>query len=334
MKTKKIAEVSRAAAYIHSICVSRDITHVIDMGSGQGYLAITLAHLFPHLKILAIDGSETQMKGSQAFAASLKIPSGALTHTVHWIDGSPALGTEIENWAKGEKCILVGLHACGSLSEHMLRYFGTIPCIEALAVIGCCYNHIVPRSPTCPTGFPISSVLRGNNVTLSPTALMTACQAPNNWGKGEIDQTKEQEGSIFSKRRLYRAILEKILFDKGINIDAAGRPAWGIRKGDVANFTKFAHRAMECLGINTTEIPEAELVSYEERYRNCEGQIAILWTLSVLCHKVIESVIAMDRYYYLVHDLGVQGDVFPIFDFQVSPRNLIIVADKTKCHGA
>ncbi|KAM0415559.1 hypothetical protein ACHAPD_006760 [Fusarium lateritium] len=36
MKTKKIVEVSTAAAYIHSVCQTNNITHVIDMGSGQG----------------------------------------------------------------------------------------------------------------------------------------------------------------------------------------------------------------------------------------------------------------------------------------------------------
>ncbi|KAI9149891.1 Protein RRNAD1 [Paramyrothecium foliicola] len=329
MNTKKIKEVSKAAYYIHSVCQRKGIARIVDMGSGQGYLSVTLAHLFPHLSILAIDGSESQIVGSQSFAADLGIPDSRLKHMAHWIDGSDTLAIKISKWARGESCMLVGLHACGNLSEHMLGHFAASPCIEALAAIGCCYNHIVPRSPSHPEGFPISMPLRKNNVTLSPTALMTACQAPNNWQK-PTTKNLEDENSVFSRRRLYRTILEKLFFDKGIKVDGAGgRPAWGTRKGDLADFTKFAHRAMDCLGVDKALIPTPELLAYEERYRAYGGRIAILWTLSVLCCKVIESLIVMDRYWYLIGKNIEEVDVFPIFDVKISPRNLIIVAEKS-----
>lgn len=329
MTPKKIAEVSRAAAYIHQVCQSKGINRVIDMGSGQGHLSIRLAYLFPDLKVLSIDGSKSQVAGSKATAAALNIPDNRLEHMEHWIDGSPALADCIEKWAEGESCILVGLHACGSLSEHMLRYFTTIPCIKALGVVGCCYNHIVPLSPSCPNGFPISSTMRKHNLTLSPTALMTGCQAPNNWGRQDTEGGQE-EASSFAKRRLYRAILQKAFFDKGVKVRAVdGRwPGWGIRKGDVADFATFARRAMQYLNVNDDEISTEELVAYEERYGDCEGQIAILWALGSLCSKVVESVVAMDRYWFLKEQKAEEVDIIPIFDFKVSPRNFMIVAEK------
>ncbi|KAH8895196.1 hypothetical protein GQ53DRAFT_714806 [Thozetella sp. PMI_491] len=328
MKTKKIAEISRAVAYIQDICQSRNITHIVDMGSGQGYLSVSLAYLFPQLRVLAIDGSKSQVAGSQAFAASLGLSESRLRHVVHWIDGTSTLDTMIEEWAGPEKCMLVGLHACGSLAEHMIRYFTTVPSIVSLAAIGCCYNHIVARSASHPSGFPISLALRQHNVALSPTALMTGCQAPNNWEKRDTEAALPPEKSAFGKRRVYRAIMEKLLFDKGIKVDTDTRPAWGTRKGDLVDFTTFARRAMDCLAINYEKISTEELVAYEERYRKCEGQIAILWTLSVLCCKIVESVIALDRYWYLVEQSADQVDIVPIFDFKVSPRNLMIVAEK------
>ncbi|KAM3564007.1 hypothetical protein ARSEF4850_002053 [Beauveria asiatica] len=328
MKNKKSAEVARATKLIRDICKSRGIWRVVDMGSGQGYLSISLAYLFPELQVLAIDGSETQVAGSQAFAESLGIPHRRLMHTVHWIDGSSLLAQKVQEWAAGEKCILVGLHACGSLSEHMIRYFAATPCLDALAVVGCCYNHIVPQSSACPEGFPISAALRNRNVTLSPTALMTGCQAPNNWPRADGNTS-----SVFGRRRLYRAMLEKALYDHGIHAvgkDGSGRPAWGIRKGDMASFTAFAHRAMNCLQVDAAQRPtDEQLRTYEEQYQGWEGRIAILWTLSVLCCKVVESVIAVDRYRFLMERQGVQAvDVVPLFDVKVSPRNLMIVATK------
>ncbi|KAF4922492.1 Protein RRNAD1 [Colletotrichum viniferum] len=323
MKTKKIDEVSVATAYIQGVCQANNITRIIDMGSGQGYLSVSLAYLYPNLRVLAIDGSESQIAASRSCAASLGIED-RIQHLLRYIDGTGPLADEIAAWAGGEKCMLVGLHACGNLSEHMLRYFTTIPFIEVLGAVGCCYNHIVPLSDSCPNGFPISAKMRDRKLTLSATALMTGCQAPNNWEKA--DPSKEE--SVYSKRRFYRALLEKVFFDKNIQLDNEDRPVWGIRKGDMASFTKYASRAINYLGIDRNEISDAELLKYEARYRNYEGKVAILWTLSVLCCKVVESAIALDRYWFLIENGAQHVDVIPIFDYMISPRNLMLVADK------
>ncbi|KAJ4141798.1 hypothetical protein NW768_001016 [Fusarium equiseti] len=324
MKTKKIAEVSTAAAYIHSVCQANNITHVIDMGSGQGYLSISLAYLFPELHVLAIDGSESQIAASKACASSLGIPESRIQHMRRYIDGTPPLTDEIAAWAGGERCMLVGLHACGNLSDHMLRYFTTVPFIVRLGAVGCCYNHIVPRSTTCSEGFPISAKMREKNVSLSGTALMTGCQAPNNWERA--DPSKEE--SVYSKRRFYRALLEKILHDKGIELDKEVRPTWGVLNGDMASFNQFARRALRHLSIDESKVSDADLVAYEERYQGYEGKVAILWTLSVLCCKIIESVIALDRYLFLVENGGQGVDIAAIFNYKISPRNLMLIANK------
>lgn len=326
METKKLNEVSVAAPYIHSICQASGITHVIDMGSGQGYLSNTLAYLFPSLRVLAIDGSEAQIAGSKAFATSLGITEDRIQHLVRYIDGSMTLASEIDAWAGGQKCLLVGLHACGNLSEHMLRYFAACHSITHLAAVGCCYNHIVMRSDSCPDGFPISERLRKRNVTLTPTALMAGCQAPNNWARTDLTQPK----SIYSKKQFYRSLLEKMFHDKGIQIK--DKPNWGIRKSDLANFESFTRRAMGCLGVDQNTISKMDIAEYETQYASHEGRISILWTLSLLCCKAIESVIALDRYWFLVEHEARNVDVVPIFEYKISPRNLMMVAEKPhKC---
>lgn len=357
MKTKKMDEVADAAAYIHEVCQRSEITHIIDMGSGQGYLSVTLAYLFPSFRILAIDGSASQIAGSRAFATSLGISEDRLKHVLCYVDGSSSLIDEISAWANGHSCLLTGLHACGRLSEHMVRYFTQCPFITRLAAVGCCYNHIVPRSETCPEGFPISKKMRRLNVTLSATALMTGCQAPNNWQKPDL----ASRSSPYSKKQFFRALLEKLFHDKGIDVHLtydghatpveagnkttqsarsgslppAGsrtQPNWGIRKGDLASFEKFTRRAMFCLDVFPGQIPTEDIQLYEDRFREFEGRIAILWTLSVLCCKAVESVIALDRYWFLVEHHAEFVDVVPIFDYKVSPRNLMIVAQKASNH--
>jgi hypothetical protein len=332
MNTKKTAEVAAAAAHIEQACRANGITNVIDMGSGQGYLSVSLAFLFPHLRVLAIDGSESQIAGSKAFAASVGIidaethgDSGRLCHLHRWIDGKAPLAAEMEAWAGGQRCMLVGLHACGQLSEHMIRYFSKLPWITALGAVGCCYNHIVPYSAACPDGFPISTRLRRTGVALSPTAMMTGCQAPNNWPRTDLTRGEE---SIYTKRRFYRTLLEKILCDKGIKWGQEDRPTWVSGKGDHASFEIFAIRAMRSLKIPPEKITADEMRAYQERYTGHESKVAILWTLSVLCCKIVESAIVMDRYWFLVEQGINHVDVLPIFDYRTSPRNLMIVSNK------
>lgn len=327
MNTKKEAEVSLALAHIRDVCKRKDITRVVDMGSGQGYLSVSAAYLLPELRVLSIDGSESQVSGAQLFAKSLAIPEHRLRHLVSWIDGSMAVADVIREWAGDDDCLLVGLHACGSLSEHMIRYFTAIPRIVGIAVVGCCYNHIVARSTANPDGFPISNAMRKRGFELSATALMTGCQAPNNWPKPNNQEMKGTQ-SIFAKRHLYRAVFEKLLYDKGMASAASSRLNWGIRKGDMATFTKFARRAMLALGIEKESILDEELEKYIIIFMSRENETAILWTLGVICSKVVESAIALDRCMFLSENKAFDIDLVPIFDMALSPRNMMIVGYK------
>jgi hypothetical protein len=153
---------------------------------------------------------------------------------------------------------------------------------------------------------------------------MTGCQAPNNWERTELTKAP----STYAKRHFYRAVLEKLFFDKRIQFSSSERLVWGIRKGDLTSFLNFARRAMHSLGVDKDLISDDEIIVYESTYRDFEGKIAIMWTLSVMCCKIVESIIAMDRYWYLIEQGADQVDVVPIFDYKVSPRNLMMVASK------
>lgn len=321
MVTKKLAEVRAGARYIDHICKTHNISRVVDIGSGQGYLSLTLAAVCG-VKVLAVDGSEKQIQGSilAAQQAGL-IENDHITHLTRFVTGSDELRTEIALWAQGERCLLTGLHACGSLSEHMIRLSTTVPCITHLAVVGCCYNHINPVSLKNPNGFPISSYMRTNKLNLSTSALITGCQAPTNW--------THNPDSIFARKHWYRAVLEKLLHDKKLVQEGSQRPVWGIRNGDLKSFTAYTSRALSSLKLEIGEdVTKQEIVEYEERYKHRMAETAILWTLSVLLCRVVESVIALDRISFLREAGMEEVDVLPIFEYRESPRNLMIVASK------
>lgn len=320
MVTKKLAEVRAGARYINHACKNHGITRVVDVGSGQGYLSLTLAAVCG-LRVLAIDGSSKQIEGSQAAAQKAGLIEGdQITHLTRFVTSTDEIGAEIETWAAGEKCLLTGLHACGSLSEHMIRLSTTVPCISRLAVVGCCYNHISPLSISNPLGFPISSFMRMKNLALSTSALITGCQAPTNW--------THDPDSLFGRKHWYRAVLEKLLYDKKL-ANQGQRTVWGIRNGDLRSFPAYAARALQSLKLEIgKDVAEEEITEYGERYRNRTAETAILWTLSVMLCRVVESAIALDRVFFL-QEAGLQNvDALPVFNYKESPRNLMIVATK------
>jgi hypothetical protein len=320
MVTKKLAEVRAGARYINHICKSHGITRVVDIGSGQGYLSLTLAAVCG-LRVLAIDGSSKQIDGSCAAARQAGLIEGdQITHLTRFVTSADGIGAEVETWAAGERCLLTGLHACGSLSEHMIRLSTTVPCITHLAVVGCCYNHISPLSDMNSLGFPISSFMRVNKLKLSASALITGCQAPTNW--------THKPDSLFGRKYWYRAVLEKLLYDKKL-ASQGPRPVWGIRTCDLRNFGAYAARALHSLKLEVgKDITEENIAEYEERYQGRAAETAILWTLSVLLCRIVESVIALDRVFFL-QETGLENiDILPIFNYQESPRNLMIVASR------
>ncbi|KAG9693557.1 hypothetical protein KCU95_g14173, partial [Aureobasidium melanogenum] len=258
MVTKKLAEVRAGARYINHICKTHNITRVVDIGSGQGYLSLTLAAVCG-LRVLAIDGSEKQIQGSRTAAQQAGlVENDNVTHLTRFVTGTDGLGKEIASWAQGERCLITGLHACGSLSEHMIRLSTTVQCITHLAVVGCCYNHINPASTENPKGFPISSFMRTNELNLSTSALITGCQAPTNW--------IHNPDSIFARKHWYRAVLEKLLHDKKLVQEGNQRPVWGIRNGDLKSFTAYTSRALSSLKLEIgKDVTEQEIVEYEER---------------------------------------------------------------------
>lgn len=322
MVTKKLAEVKAGARYINHICKTYGITRVVDIGSGQGYLSLTLAAVC-NLKVLAIDGSASQIQGSKQAAQQAGLVEGEdITHLVRYITGSSdELGEEISTWAKGEKCLLTGLHACGSLSEHMLRLSTAVSCVTYTAVVGCCFNHITPLSSARPQGFPISKYMRENGLKLSASALVTGCQAPTNW--------THTPNSTFGRKFWYRAVLEKLLWDKGLLPQGSQRPVWGIRTGDLVSFAAYTHRAMSSLKLTLgVDITEQEIEDYEEKFQDRKGEIAILQTLSVLLCRVVESIIALDRVFYL-QEAGMKEVGWEmVFEYESSPRNIMVVGRK------
>jgi hypothetical protein len=135
----------------------------------------------------------------------------------------------------GDKSLLaMSIHSCGNLSHFGVRSLLSNPSVQAIAIVGCCYNLMTERlgpppagtRPSLqpingrtrreeerrdPEGFPMSKRLcthNGQGIRFNVTARMLACQAPQNW--------TEQESEGFFGRHFFRAVLQKIFLDRGV----------------------------------------------------------------------------------------------------------------------
>ncbi|KAK5663092.1 hypothetical protein OQA88_6508 [Cercophora sp. LCS_1] len=206
-----------------------------------------------------------------------------------------------------------------------------------------------------PQGFPMServAAYNGHGIRFNITARMMACQAPENW--------TEKESDGFFTRHFYRAVLQKIFLDKGViarvyhsgedgdqasPFNSSTNPVviGSLRKQCYTSFNAYVRGAITKLTTNADfsqysqvirdklgDITDEEIGRYEEEYRCRKRELSAVWSLMAFSATVVESVIVMDRWLFLKEHSDVVADcwVETVFDYQQSPRNLVVVGIK------
>ncbi|KAI1093989.1 methyltransferase domain-containing protein [Rostrohypoxylon terebratum] len=163
-----------------------------------------------------------------------RLESGDLTDVISQLEQDPLT---VEKGQGDPSLMAISIHSCGNLSHHGIRSLIINPRVQAISIVGCCYNLMTEKlgPPTYktpymrpslqalngrvireserrdPEGFPMSDRLSNYNndgVRLNITARMMACQAPQNWTEAESDS--------FFTRHFYRAVLQKMFLDRGV----------------------------------------------------------------------------------------------------------------------
>jgi hypothetical protein len=193
-----------------------------------------------------------------------------------------------------------------------------------------------------PHGFPMSARLAANEgVRLNITARMMAVQAPQNW--------TEKESNAFFTRHYYRALLQKIFLDRGV-VMRQGEAQDGkrtdpviigsLRKGCYTSFKTYVRGALEKLSADPErgpavlskmgDISDEEIERYAATYEGQRRELSITWSLMAFSAGVVESLIVVDRWLFLQEhgDMVSECWVEPVFDYGLSPRNLVVVGIK------
>ncbi|KAI5332745.1 hypothetical protein L3X38_022874 [Prunus dulcis] len=212
MNWKKKHEVEVLSAVVDSIATSVGANAIIDVGSGQGYLAQVLSFHYQHA-VVAIDACShhgrvtdaraeqikkyyaAQMRKSVSGNRSLTVPK-TVTCNVMSIDMLKALAaTPLHkdnvsllqsscNADNGSSLVLAGLHACGDLSVTMLKTFMECKEVKAVVSVGCCYNLLSEEGfnhvgSQC--GFPMSCGVISAGISLGKSSRDLACQSAERW---------------------------------------------------------------------------------------------------------------------------------------------------------
>ena len=288
-----------------------------------------------------------------------------------------------ERGAASANLMVVSIHSCGNLVHHGLRALLLNPSVSAVAMIGCCYNLMTERLgpptyklPTLrslhprleststtfdPHGFPMSQALEafqhkhGRGVRLNITARMMAVQAPYNWGP--------EDSKAFFKRHFYRALLQRILLDRGVakqssdpdsvvdgsvsGKDTAGTPLilGTLRKTCFESFRAYVRGAIDKLSQDpmdgqmilerTSDLTDEVINQYEADWGYAKKNLSVIWSLMAFSAGVVESIIAVDRWLFLrEHDCVESCWIEPVFDYALSPRNLVVVGIKKRPEAA
>ncbi|RYP46819.1 hypothetical protein DL768_007024 [Monosporascus sp. mg162] len=179
---------------------------------------------------------EYKPEGGKGFVRYIqgRLESGDLSDVIAQLEDNPSAENK---QSKDLRLMAVSIHSCGNLSHHGIRSLILNPRVQAIAIVGCCYNLLTERlgPPTYkhpymrpslqalngrvvresarrdPQGFPMSDRLcnyKGTGIRQNITARMMACQAPQNWTEAESDS--------FFTRHFFRAVLQKIFLDRGV----------------------------------------------------------------------------------------------------------------------
>lgn len=320
------------------------------------------------------DANSNISKGKIQYIESF-IQSGDLSTVVHEIACTSKTPDGIPK--SDPRLMVISLHSCGNLLHHGLRSLVLNPSVKVVAMVGCCYNLVTERlgpptyklpslrspnerldatSSACdPHGFPMSERLagyqhqHGRGIRMNITARMMAVQAPENWTATECES--------FFTRHFYRALLQRILLDRGVvgkpteDGDGGGRSPRGwtgagpaltigsLRKACYSSFTTYVRGAVTKLAEDQQrgseiqrrmkDLTNEEILLYERNFKEKKKELSIVWSLMAFSASVVESCIVIDRWLYLREQAEVRDCwIETVFDYRKSPRNLVVVGIK------
>ena len=290
VKARKRQQIAAFAAAVADMPAGR----VVDVGAGHG-------HLTRHLvEALGVDGVGLEREPAHVATARSLAGAGARFEVVDLFAEAPAFAADD---------LVVGLHACGALTDRLVVCAAEAG--AALAYVSCCL-HKRPEGRRAPlvTDGPLGDrplardILGLGNINLGPRGV-EASHAEN----------------VAARDR--RAGLRALLRSRGCDV-APGDEMRGInRRRSQAPFADFVARVLERRGL--APATAAELTHFEAAGRR-DNRAVRRWSIGRRwLGRVIEVFVNCDRALYLERR-GYRVELGVLWPLAVSPRNVAVIA--------
>jgi hypothetical protein len=222
-----------------------------------------------------------------------------------------------------------------------------------------------------PQGFPMSNRVSDYNdrgIRFNITARMMACQAPQNWTEVESDGffTRHFYRAVLQKMFLDRGVISKVYHNKmdtgeggeedggkdkdsPFNVSTNPVVMGSLGKSCFKSFHAYVRGAIKKLTTNRDfsqyskvieekmgGITDEEIEEYARTYGPRKRELSAVWTMMAFSATVVESLIVTDRWLFLKEHEDIVQDcwVESVFDYNQSPRNLVVVGIKKKAAAA
>ncbi|KAI4458702.1 cgi-41 methyltransferase [Holotrichia oblita] len=344
MKPKKSHEVEILSEIAASLKTIGNISHLVDIGDGKGYLS-SLLSLHYKIPVLGIDAAAINTIGAIKRVEKLgKYWHGIVGTNKSVLSKSETkyenaynlLYKQITQYITEETDLkelvqnifveqisyigIVGLHTCGNLAPASLKIYASNDDVKILCNVSCCYHLLSEKSldTDCETniGFPMSQFLLEKQFYLGRNARMLSAHSTDRI----FDKKELPNRNIF-----YRAVFEVFLsqYFPNLNTKEVGR-----FRGSNIEFKVYARKALKRLNIDDSEFSDEDLNKCYTSLINKEKQLYTFTLLRCLLAPLIESLILLDRLIYLYENGFGNSYLVQLFDPVVSPRCYGIISYK------
>ncbi len=306
MIPKKQYEIRKLAPYVDKVYQAKQISEVLDIGGGVGFLAQTLNNQFGH-HVTSIDmNAEFQKTGIERHAKNAKHP-----HKVQFKNIKVENQGEFVEVLK-KNVMPVGLHTCGKLALDIIRVSADKK-VPALINFGCCY-HTLDKDQLQNLSF----FARENDpIFMTKYALTLACRAHKKLDEKDFD--------LKQKVKYYRYAIHVLLYDeydvKKLVILGNSNPKLYDESFGVYVYDQFKRVDIK---------PKHTIEELNTWFKNPELLVLIdrmiaAGTIRNVLGRVLELYLQLDRAIFL-EEQGYEVKVEEFFDEEISPRNIGITA--------
>ena len=325
LSPKKEHEVVKLGSFITSKL--SDCDRIIDVGSGAGHLERYLLEVWKkksnvNCEICCIESENAQIASANKWALRSGIDCQKQVKSIAAkLEDLPHCFRRIEEQVGNAKKrqALIGLHACGDLTNTMLSWFVSSNYFSKLAVVSCCYH----KMSTFPISDQIRSTLENDDYCGLDSAYARRLGAQesffSSWQNKNLPQHDEHAKS-FGRRAILQSLSRK-------NLKKNNRH--GIRNSGKISNEEFIAKVEQSYEFETDNDRNQVILALHKELEMDFNWLEVFSGFQAILQLPLEYFMMLDKLLYLRERLPQEKNpkLLKIFDATISPRCILIYCD-------